>query len=90
LLKIFTRGEDVMSRRLELSVQAVLSEWELLSELFGGTEEEREKAVETLKGITSIAIGQVVDTQLHAVAQSFRSARQALKSLAENAKELAG
>jgi hypothetical protein len=79
-----------MSKKpLETSVKAALSEFELILQLLGGTEEERWRAIEALTGITSRAVVSVVGTQLEAVAQSFKSARLTLTALKKNAKELA-
>ncbi len=75
---------------LETEVKAALSEFELILQLLGGTEEQRWQAIEALKGITSRAVVAVVATQLEAVTQSFKSARLALTALKKNAKELAG
>ena len=82
--------EDPMSKNpLEVHLRAVANEFELLVKLLGGTEEERWKAIEALKGITSRQITQVVGAQLEATAQSLKSTQLMMKTLKENANELA-
>lgn len=75
---------------LEVHVKAVEDDLEAILKLLGGTSEERFRALEILKGITSRAVVKVVAVQLDAVAQSLKSVHIALKTLTENHKELAG
>ena len=88
LINFYQPKEDTMPTKLDVHVKAVASELELILELLGGTEEQRWRAIEALKGITSRAVTSVVATQLQAAAQSLKSVNLALKTLKANVKEL--
>ena len=78
-----------MSKRLKFKVIALQRDTESLLRLLGGSDDDRLRFWEILKGITTPAVMRVVDTQVGALGQQVKVVAGMVKTLEKNAKGLA-
>jgi hypothetical protein len=76
--------------KAHIHVTALQNDVEGLLKLLGGTEEERWRFWEILKGITSRPFNVVVQAEVDGLALQTKAATQVLSSLKTNAQQLGG
>lgn len=73
---------------LKVKVNSLARNTESLFKLLGGSEDDRRRFWEILKGITTPAVQRLVEAQIDATAAQVQSLQTVMKSLKANAKEL--
>jgi hypothetical protein len=76
------------SKRLKVKVIALQRDTESLLKLLGGSDDDRERFWEILKGITTPAVFHMVDSQVGALSQQVKGVSGMVKTLQKNAKGL--
>ena len=77
-----------MPDNLKLKVIALQRDTESLLKLLGGSEDDRERFWEILKGITTPAVMRIVETEIEAMTDQVRNVTHMARSLEANAKGL--